>query len=66
MTLRGKLLLVGWFLLFIAIMLLIMYVTTGCVGLVAPKAPYPYSYHQENKTCDYWIYHKHWQTKEAR
>lgn len=45
----------------------IMYFTTGCVGIVAvPKAPYPYSYHQENKTCDYWIYHKHWNTREAK
>ena len=54
-------------LVFALVLVAIMYFTTGCVGIVAvPKAPYPYSYHQDNKTCDYWIYHKFYSTREER
>lgn len=46
-------------------LMLVAAIPTGCVTLL-PKAPHPYSYHQENKTCDYWIYHKYWNTREAK
>ena len=57
---KNKVLLTSLF--FVAILIFFMWHLTGCVTIL-PKAPYPYSYHQENKTCDYWIYHKHWQTR---
>ena len=52
----------------VAVILIIatVYFTIGCSNIVIlPKAPYPYSYHQDNKTCDYWIYHKYYSTREA-
>jgi len=53
MSRKGKILYILAWLLVVLMVVAIMYFTTGCVGIVAvPKAPYPYSYHQENKTCD--------------
>ena len=55
--------LIVW-LFFTAMLIFAMWHFTGCSNInIVPKSPYPYSYHQENKTCEYWLYHKHWQTK---
>lgn len=45
----------------IVAMLMLAIASSGCVT-VRPEVPYPYSYHQDNKTCTYWIYHSHWGT----
>ena len=66
MSLKEKIKILVTWLFFVAIVIFIMWYLTGCVGvIIVPESPYPYSYHQENKTCEYWQYHKHWQTKEG-
>jgi len=49
-----------WYLFIGGIIVLIFILLSSCVTIF-PKAPYPYSYHEENKTCDYWRYHRHYQ-----
>ena len=49
----------GWFILGFAFIMAVM-LCASCVSIF-PKAPYPYSYHQENKTCDYYLYHQHYE-----
>lgn len=43
-------------------LILVAMMLGGCAGnfVVFPRAPYPYDYHEKNKTCTYWLYHQHY------
>jgi uncharacterized lipoprotein YajG len=40
----------------------------GCASnfTVFPETPYPYDYHEKNKTCTYWLYHGYFHQDQAR
>lgn len=46
------------------LVIMMLLVLSGCSFYnvtVLPKPPYPYSFHQENKTCDWYLYHLHYE-----